>query len=325
MKGFRILIIFLILVTRSFSQELFLLNEPASNIPRGVLGVRQYNESYKEVGLYRNLFGLKLMYGLLSKLTLMSTVSISNHHGKNFPPNLVSHVHSGNQTIYTTGNFKRGVIYPYLFAGINGYAKYRFVTKDSKNEHLRMAAYGEFSTVNIAHDEAEPNLLDDTKGFGAGLITTYLKNHFAVSLTAGTIISGAYKGYAPDGTGGDMTPTEIKYGNALKYNLSVGYLLLPFHYKNYKQTNLNLYAEFIGKAYQQAKVYQYGGISSVPIQTPLLRGGNYIEIHPGIQTIFNSNLRIDFSVGLPFINKSYTRFYPVYMLGIQRYFYFSKK
>lgn len=96
------------------------------------------------------------------------------------------------------------------------------------------------------------------------------------------------------------------------------------HYKNYKQTNLNLYIEFMGKAYQQANVFQYGGVVSVPIQTPLRKANNYVEIHPGLQAIFNSNLRIDFSMGVPLINKSYARFYPIYTLGIQRYFYFSK-
>lgn len=322
--GFKVLIFSCILINYSFAQELFIQNEPASNVPQGVLGLREFNESYKEVNLYRNLFGLKLMYGLFPKLTIIGTVTVSNHHGKNFPENLVSHVHNGNQTIYSTGNFQRGVIYPYLLGGVHLYAKYRFLTKDNQNQHLRMATYGEFSFIRVAHDEAEPDLVDDTKGFGAGLITTYLKNHFAISVTTGIIVPGSYNGFSPDGAGRDLVPTKIEYGKAINYNLSFGYLLLPLHYKNYKQTNLNLYAEFIGKAHQQAKVFQYGGIASVPIQTPLLKGNNYIEIYPGIQAIFNSNLRIDFSIGIPFVNKSYAHFYPIYTLAIQRYFYFKK-
>ncbi|MEO6904285.1 MAG: hypothetical protein ABI315_14190 [Bacteroidia bacterium] len=324
MKGLKVLIFTCTLINSSFAQELFIQNDPASNVPQGVLGLREYNESYKEINLYRNLFGLRLMYGLLPKLTITGTVTVSNHHGKNFPENLVSHVHNGNKTVYSTGNFQRGVVYPYQLGGVYLYAKYRFLTKDNQNQHLRMATYGEFSFIKVAHDEAEPNLVDDTKGFGVGLITTYLKKHFAISVTTGVIVPGSYNGFSPDALGGGLIPTEVEYGKAIKYNLSFGYLLLPLRYENYKQTNLNLYVEFMGKAYQQAKVFQYGGITSVPIQTPLLKANNYVEVHPGIQAIFNSNLRIDFSIGVPLINKSYARFYPIYTLGIQRYFYFNK-
>ncbi len=38
------------------AQELFLNAEPASTIPKGVLGVRAFDETYKEVNLYRNLY-----------------------------------------------------------------------------------------------------------------------------------------------------------------------------------------------------------------------------------------------------------------------------
>ena len=87
---------------------------------------------------------------------------------------------------------------------------------------------------------------------------------------------------------------------------------------------MNVYFELLGKFYEAAQVQQYGNIS-VPINTPLLDKGNYIDVAPGAQCIFKSNLRMDFSVKLPMINKSYARFYPVFVLGVQRYFYFKKK
>lgn len=322
-RKIKILIAFFSISLASQGQELYPHNEPASSIPKGVLGVRAFSELYREVGTYRNLYSLRLMYGLLPKLSIMANVTTTNHHSSDFPPNLVSHIHNGNQTIYSTGNFQRGVKYPYRFNGIYLYAKYRFITFDKQNQHLRMALYGECSNIKVAHDEAEPSLLDDTKGYGGGLIITYLKKHFAISLTAGAIIPGAYNGFAPDPSGGAMIPTQIKYGRAIKHNLSIGYLLYPFHYENYKQVNINIYCEFIGKTYEAAKVTQYG-FKSVPIQTPLLDAGSYIEAHPSIQAIINSNLRIDASVGFNLINKSYARFYPIYMIGIQRYFYFKK-
>lgn len=313
-----------VLSLTSKAQELFPHNEPASNLPKGVIGMRPFYKTYPEVDLMRRMYALRIMYGLLPKLTVMGTISITNHHGKDLPPNLVTHTHVGNQTIYSTNNFQRGVVYPYLFSGVYLYAKYRFLTYDRKNEHLRMALYADWSNVGVAHDEAEPNLMDDTKGYGGGLIATYLKNHFAASFTGGFIVPKYYEGYSPD-IGGPKVPTKIEYGRAALYNLSLGYLLYPKKYSDYNQTNINLYVEFIGKSYEAAKVTQYGYIN-VPIQTPILEKGNYVEVHPSVQVIFDSNLRIDLGMGFPLINRSYTRFYPVYYVGIQRYFFpMSKK
>lgn len=301
------------------AQELFPHNEPASNVPKGVIGIRALYKTYPEVNLMRGMYALRLMYGLLPKLTIMGTISVTNHHGKDLPPNLVTHSHIGNQTIYSTNSFQRGVQYPYLFSGIYLYAKYRFLTYDRKNQHFRMALYADWSNVGVAHDESEPNLMDDTKGYGAGLIATYLKKHFAASFTGGFVIPKYYDGYSPD-IGGVKVPTRIEYGRAAIYNLSFGYLVHPKQYFDYNQTNINLYVEFIGKAFEAAKVTQFGYVN-VPIQTPLLDKGNYVEIHPSVQAIFNSNLRIDLSVGFPLINRSYARFYPVYYLSLQRYLF----
>ncbi|HEV7231813.1 MAG TPA: hypothetical protein VGO45_10820 [Bacteroidia bacterium] len=266
---------------------------------------------------------LRLMYGLFSKLTVIANLSESNHHGTEFPANLAFHTHNGNQTTFYTGNFQRGVTYPYLFSGVDLYAKYRFLSLDGQHTHLRMALFGEWSNASVAHDEAEPTLMGDTRGYSGGLIVTALKNHLAVSLTTGFIIPGKYDGTSPDPMGGPDVPTELIYGRAVTYDLSFGYLLFPLKYQNYNETNMNVYMEFKGKSYGSAQIYQYG-IKPVPIQTPLLEAGNYMEAYPGIQAIIKSNLRIDFSVGFPIYNTSYARFYPVYMIGIQRYFYLKK-
>ncbi len=315
---------FLLLSSGLSCQELFPTSEPASTVPKGVLGVRLFNESYQEVSQIRNATTLRLMYGLFSKLTVMANFTETNHHSTDFPPGLAYHTHNGNQSIYSTGNFQRGLPYPYLFSGIDLYAKYRFLTHDGMQRHLRMSVYGEWSNVNVAHDEAEPNLLEDTKGYGGGLIVTTLYNHLAVSFTTGFILPGKYEGFSPDIYGGPLVPTDLTYGKAWKYDLSFGYLLFPAHYTNYKQANLNVYLEFKGVSYEEAQVIQYG-FKNLPIHTPLLEAGNYVDVYPGIQTILKSNLRIDLSVGLPLYNQSYAHFYPVYMLGIQRYFYLKKK
>lgn len=324
MKRYIFILLFLLPCVLN-AQELFNINEPASNVPKGALGVRLFEESYKEVTEMRNLFGVRLMYGLTSKLSVYINATMSNHHSSVLPPGLTTHVHSGSSVIYSTGNKVKGAKYPYAFNGDNLYLKYRFVSDDEQNRHFRMAAYAEFSNVNVAHDENEPTLLDDNKGYGAGLISTYLVKHFAASLTTGFIIPMAYNGYSPDPYGGADVPTKLMYGRALEYNLSLGYLLLPKHYKSYNQTNWNIYVELMGKAYEPAKVYQgaYGSseMTAVPIKTPLLEGGNYIECYPGLQCILKSNLRIDMSVGFPLMGQSYVHYYPVYLIGIQRYFY----
>ena len=122
----------------------------------------------------------------------------------------------------------------------------------------------------------------------------------------------------------------MQYGKAITYSLSFGYLLLPQTYRSYKQTNINLYAEFLGKSYGSGKVFleNIGAPgSSYQITGPAVQvfeAHNYVEFHPGLQAIFNSNLRVDISAGFPLLNQSYTRFYPVYTLGVQRYFFGRK-
>lgn len=121
-----------------------------------------------------------------------------------------------------------------------------------------------------------------------------------------------------------MIPTEMKYGRSLVYNLSMGYLLFPRVYKDYDQLNVNVYLELLGRSYEAAQVTQYGNVS-IPINTPLLDKGSYVDLAPGVQCIIKSNLRVDFSVKFPMINKSYAHSYPVFMVGMQRYFFFKKK
>lgn len=315
---YKYLLLFVLINTQLKAQELFPMNEPASTVPKNVLGIRLAASTYEELDVNRNLGTLKLMYGVTPNLTLSASGSVSNHHAEYLPANLITHTHEGNQTIYQTNEFQRGLNYDYQFNGVYFNAKYRFLNKDAEKEHFRIAAYGEGSYIKSAHDEAEPTLMDDTKGLGAGIIATYLKKHFASSLTAGLIIPGDYKETTPDFSGGDLH-TKITYGRAVVYNLSFGYLLYPVKYKDYSQVNVNAYVEFMGKSYEAADITQND--FNVSPQTDLLKAGSYVDIYPSLQVIFNSNLRVDLSAGFPLIGKSYVRFYPVFQIGIQRYFF----
>lgn len=300
------------------AQELFPNAEPASNIPKGTLGVRLMSEFYKEYKQVRNFNGLRIMYGLTPKLSVYLTAASSNHHKSKLPEEYPYH-----------NTPERGVYKPYKFNGFSIYAKYRFLTRDRMNEHFRMAGYLEASAVNTAHDEGEPRLMDDTKGLGFGLISTYLKNKFAVSLTAGLILPGKYSGVQVDPIASlPDIPTVVQYPTTVNYSLSFGYLLYPRTYHSYKQTNVSLYCEFMGKYYDDVRVWltPYNA-PEYEIRTSYfpkaLQAGFYVDIVPGVQVILNSNTRIDFSTQLQFVKLSYARLYPQFNIGIQHYLYWK--
>lgn len=299
------------------AQELFPNTEPASNIPKKTLGLRYIGEAYSDGnGYIRNVNALRLMYGLTPRLSIYLTGSSSNHHKKNLPTDYPYH-----------NTPERGVFKPYAFNGMSLYVKYRFLSIDEEKSHLRMAVYAEGSTVNTAHDEGEPRLMDDTKGFGFGYISTYLKNKFAISLTLGGIFPGKYVGYQSDVIESmPDIPTTVKYGDAFNYSLSIGHLLLPKTYNSYKQTNINVYLELMGKYFGDTKVWiTPQGVPQYLVETAFipsaLRKGYYLDIVPGVQFIFNSNTRLDVSANFRGIHYSYARLYPQINLGLQHYFY----
>ena len=64
---------------------------------------------------------------------------------------------------------------------------------------------------------------------------------------------------------------------ALGYSLSAGYLILPFEYTDYRQTNLNLYLELLGGTNINWPGEKY-----------------YLDLAPSIQLIFNSTDKLNF-------------------------------
>ena len=77
----------------------------------------------------------------------------------------------------------------------------------------------------------------------------------------------------------------------------------------------------IGKTYDSGATFKNEKEVSI-LNAPQFSGHSYMEARPAIQLIFSSNTRLDVSCGLPVYGKSYSRFYPVFYLNIQRYFYF---
>lgn len=302
------------------AQELFPRNEPASTMPKGTLGVRLLDETFKEIHTVRSMTGLRLMYGITPKWTFFVQPSVSNHHDTLLPKDIITHTHVGNQTFYYTQSKQYGKKYPYLFNGFYFFSKYRFLSFDGEQKHLRFAVYGEYSAIHTAHDEAEPDLMDDNGGYGGGLIATLLRKKLAVSLYTGFQVANKYTELRIDPTTSPVYfHTELDYGRALHYHLSIGYLCFPKKYENYTDRNINLYLEIEGRSYESARLIQNG--ETIDIQSPALKGGTYVEFHPGLQEILDSNTRIELSAGFSVYHRSYTHFYPLYSIGIQRYFF----
>lgn len=57
--------------------------------------------------------------------------------------------------------------------GFHFMAKYRLLSFDQQNKHYRVAIISDLSNVRQAHDEAEPNLYHDNRGWGIGIINSF--------------------------------------------------------------------------------------------------------------------------------------------------------
>ncbi|MCD6019509.1 MAG: hypothetical protein K0S53_2630 [Bacteroidetes bacterium] len=306
MKRITITTLAVAITAGAIAQELYPNSEPASITPKHVLGIRSMNEVYSSDGNFKSWHGAMFMYGVSSKLMLNAMITTSNHHYKTLPANYIQ----------KDANQKEYVVQPsspnkYLFESINLGFRYRFMNFDQDHRHFRMALYGNGVYAQQPHDEAEVSLMGDNKGVGGGLISTVLLNKLAVSLTTGFVKPFSYKE--------NSSAIALNYGNAYNYSLSFGYLIYPRKYKNYNQTNINLYAEFLGKAYDALTVTN-NSYTVIATDEPYQKG-NYIEFRPAIQFIVKSNLRIDASTAFPLVNKSYIRKYPLYLLNVQYYFF----
>lgn len=242
------------------AQELYIMTEPASNMPSKSLGIRLTNKLMPM--RYSNNYSYRLepeiMYGVNKHLMV---------HANMYASNMFS------------GKFK--------FEGGSIYAKYRFLSLDDIHTHFRMAAFGKISTIGnpsyiihtkqhelsdgTIHQESskiyssEIDLDGNNSGASAGLIATQLLHKLAISAT--TSFTTKWKN-----VNAEKVPGFNNY--TLNYSLSAGYLLFPKTYKNYHQTNVNLYVELLGSSRLNNK-------------------DHYIDVAPGVQFILNSISRID--------------------------------
>jgi hypothetical protein len=214
MKYF-ILFILINFSLQSNAQELFVMTEPASNMPTGAIGVRTLNSfMYEKDGTLNYHIMPEIMWGITAKWMI---------HVQSFHSNR------------TTGGLKT--------EGGSLYAKYRFYSSDEMHKHFRMALYGRYSKNRADIHQEEIETMGHNTGYEGGIVATKLVNKVAVSSSLS--FEKALNNMP------DYKFPSVQSNNATNYTLSVGKLMYPKKYNSLKQTNINLMCEFLGQTLNQ--------------------------------------------------------------------------
>ncbi len=204
--------IMLLLISYSLKgQELFVVTEPASNMPTKSLGIRLSNYIMNVDSSNETSYHLmpEMMLGLSNKWMVHVSAISSNRLGK------------------------------INVEGVSLYTKYRFFSNDNVHRHFRMAAFARWSSNNTPIHMHEVNLLMHNSGYESGLIATQLLHKIAISGTA-----SIQKATSSSKT---KWPYEGNLNKSINYSFSLGKLLFPKKYTSYKQANVNIMAEFLGQ------------------------------------------------------------------------------
>ena len=195
----------------TYSQELFVLTEPASNMPAKSIGVRNMNALMFETDGKLNYHNMpEIMWGINKKWMIHAQGFISNRQDGGFETE-----------------------------GGSLYAKYRFFSKDDLKSHFRMALYGRYSLNKADIHQQELETMGHNTGYEAGFIATQLLHKVALSS------SMSYERALDNKPNYQFPITESN--SAMNYTLSAGKLMLPKVYTSYKQVNVNLMLELIGQ------------------------------------------------------------------------------
>lgn len=104
-------------------------------------------------------------------------------------------------------------------------------------------------------------------GYEAGLVATQLMRKVALSSSVSVV-------KAKDNGNNNKFIYGSKDSKAVNYTFSIGKLMLPKEYKDYRQTNINLMLEFLN-------------------QVNIGSGKYYMDVAPSVQVILNSQSRVD--------------------------------
>jgi len=210
MKAF-IIILITFFVNGLHSQELFVVTDPASNVPAGSIGVRISNSLFKE--FFEEGYNYHLMpeitWGVSGKLMVRGSAFISNR----------------SNTLYTEG----GSIF----------TKYRFFSIDDLQSHFRMAVFGRYSFNRADIHQEQIEITGHNTGLETGIVATQLIKKVAISTSV------SYEKALDNQPNYDFPGNQSSH--ATNYTLSIGRLMYPKKYTSFKQTNINLMLEFVGQ------------------------------------------------------------------------------
>ena len=228
------------------AQELFVVTDPASNVPAGSLGIRLGQSVFKKQmkSGYSYHVMPEVAWEINKNLMVRTSMFVSN---------------SNNQLVAEGASF---------------YTKYRFLSTDDLQSHFRMAAYGRYSFNNATIHQEQIEIMGQNSGFETGIVATQLIKKLAVS--ASVSYEKAFDNKP------DYRFPVAQSDNAMNYTLSLGRLMYPKKYTNFKQTNINTMIEFVGQTLNE-------------------NGKSYLDIVPSVQFIINSKARIDFAYKIAFI------------------------
>ena len=220
-------------------QELFSMTEPASNIAAGAIAVRVDNWIMNETKSSRINYHLipEITVGISKKLMLRGSAFFSNR----------------NEELKGEG----GSIY----------AKYRFLSRDAVQKHFRMSVFGTVAYNNSDIHQEEISLNGHNTGFEIGIVATQLIRKIALSSSLSVV-------KASDNGRGNKFVYGSDNSRAINVSFSMGRLMLPKEYTDYRQTNINLMIETL-------------------CQVNTGSGKYYLDVTPTVQFIFNSESRID--------------------------------
>ena len=198
------------LCLQSTAQELFVMTEPASNMPANSIGIRDMNAFMFEKNGKLNYHNMpELMWGVNKNWMVHASAFISNR----------------NTRLVTEG----GALY----------AKYRFYSVDDLHSHFRLAAFGRYSLNNADIHQEELETMGHNTGYELGIVATQLVGKVAMSSTL------SYEKALNNMPNYEFPSAQSN--NAFNYTLSVGKLMYPKVYTSFKQTNVNLMVELLGQ------------------------------------------------------------------------------
>lgn len=236
------ILVLLFTAFRMSGQELYVFSEPASNVPAYSLSVKLTNHlvtSDKIYGRFSNRLMPQVYLGVSKKFMVAAGGTFANMHTPNF-----------------------------RYESVNLYAKYRFLSKDELHKHFRMAVFAEASSTRAPFHYDEITLMGDKSGVELGVIATQLWHKLALS---GTV---AHTQVLHESRTNKVLYIPARNYQSMNYAVSAGYLVLPKEYKDYRQTNLNLYAELLA-------------------QQTLDRSTYFVDLATAMQLIFNSNAKLN--------------------------------